>query len=214
MALRTGIHDLMSGFFAIRRDRFDKIAPRLATSGFKILADIIATSDTPLRSVELGYAFKLRAADESKLGARVALDFIALLIEKAARGLIPATFVFFCMIGAVGVVVHLTVLRTMLILAGVEFPAAQAAATVVAMTSNFFLNNFITYRDQSLKGAVPLARGLITFWALCSFGAIANVGIATWIYHSLPVWWLAGLIGLAVSAVWNYTLSSLFVWSR
>jgi dolichol-phosphate mannosyltransferase len=214
LALRTDVQDLMSGFFAIRRDRFDEIAPRLATSGFKILADIIATSETPLRCVELGYTFKLRVADESKLGARVALDFIGLLVEKATRGVIPATFVIFCMIGAVGVMVHLAVLWAMLSLAGADFPAAQASATVVAMTSNFFLNNSVTYRDQMLKRTVPLLRGLVIFWALCSFGAIANIGIATLIYQRLPVWWLAGLIGLAVSAVWNYTLSSLFVWSR
>ena len=213
-ALRTGVQDLMSGFFAIRRDRFDAIAPRLATSGFKILADIIATSETPLRSVELGYTFRLRTADESKLGAKVALDFIGLLVEKATRGLIPTTFVSFCVIGAVGVLVHLTVLRTTMLAEGAGFATAQAIATMVAMTSNFFLNNAITYRDRMLKGIVPLARGLMTFWALCSLGAIANVGIATWVYQGLPVWWLAGLIGLAISAVWNYTLSSLFVWSR
>jgi dolichol-phosphate mannosyltransferase len=213
-ALRTDVQDLMSGFFAIRRDRFDTIAPRLANSGFKILADIVATSETPLRTVELGYTFGLRTADESKLGAKVALDFIALLVEKATRGLIPTTFVSFCTVGAVGVLVHLIILRTMLLTEGAGFPTAQAIATVVAMTSNFFLNNAITYRDRMLKGIVPLARGLMMFWALCSLGAIANVGVATWIYQGLPVWWFAGLVGLAVSAVWNYTLSSLFVWSR
>ena len=213
-ALRTNVQDLMSGYFAIRRDRFDTIAPRLATSGFKILADIIATSEMPLRSVELGYTFRLRTADESKLGPQVALDFVALLVAKATRGLIPTTFVSFCAIGAVGVLVHLTVLRTMMLAEGAGFAAAQAIATVVAMTSNFFLNNAITYRDRMLKGFVPLARGLLTFWMLCSLGAIANVGVATWIYQSFPVWWFAGIVGLAVSAVWNYTLSSLFVWSR
>jgi dolichol-phosphate mannosyltransferase len=213
-ALRTDVQDLMSGFFAIRRDRFDAIAPRLAASGFKILADIVATSETPLRSVELGYTFRLRTADESKLGPKVALDFVALLVEKATRGLIPTTFVSFCMVGAVGVLVHLTVLRTMMLAEGAGFATAQAIATVVAMTSNFFLNNAITYRDRMLKGVVPLARGLLTFWMLCSLGAIANVGVATWIYQGLPVWWFAGLVGLTISAVWNYTLSSLFVWSR
>jgi len=111
--------------------------------------------------------------------------------------------------------VHLAVLRvSMLTLPSIGFAGAQALATVVAMTSNFFLNNAITYHDKKLKGAAALCRGLLAFWALCALGAVANVGIATWILGVGQVWWLAGLAGAAISAVWNYSMSSVFVWSR
>ncbi len=213
--LHTDVEDLMSGYFGIRRDRFDLVAARLAPSGFKILLDIIASAGGRLRAVELGYTFKQRTAGESKLDTRVALDFIALLIEKTTRGRIPIRFVFFSMNGASGVVVHLTALRAaMYVLPSIGFASAQALATFVAMTSNFFLNNLITYRDRKLKGAAALSRGLLAFWALCALGAIANVGVATWIFGIAPVWWLAGLGGIAISTVWNYSMSSLFVWSR
>jgi len=213
--LGIDVQDLMSGYFAIRRDRFDSVAARLAPAGFKILVDIIASAGVRLRTVELGYTFKQRRAGESKLGTRVALDFVALLIDKATRGRIPIRFVFFSLNGASGVVVHLTVLRaSMLALPSVGFASAQALATFVAMTSNFVLNNEITYHDKKLRGAAALCRGLLAFWALCAFGAIANVGVATWIFGIAPVWWLAGLGGTAISAVWNYSMSSLFVWSR
>jgi dolichol-phosphate mannosyltransferase len=48
---------------------------------------------------------------------------------------------------------------------------------------------------------------------VCALGAIANVGVATRIFEAAQVWWLAGLAGAAISAVWNYSVSSLFVWS-
>lgn len=213
--LHIDVQDLMSGYFAIRRDRFDAVASRLAPSGFKILVDIIASAGGRLRTVELGYTFKQRKAGESKLGARVILDFVALLVDKTTRGRIPSRFVFFSLNGASGVVVHLTVLRVaMFALPSIGFSGAQALATLVAMTSNFFLNNLITYHDKKLKGAAAICRGLLSFWALCALGAIANVAVATWIFNVAPVWWLAGLGGTAISAVWNYSMSSLFVWSR
>jgi dolichol-phosphate mannosyltransferase len=213
--LHTEVQDLMSGYFAIRRARFDLIAARLAPSGFKILLDIIASAGGGLRTLELGYTFRPRGAGESKLSARVALDFIALLIDKATRGRIPIRFVFFALNGSSGVVVHLSVLRALLFaLPSIGFAGAQTIATFVAMTSNFFLNNSITYHDRRLKGAAALSRGLFSFWALCALGAVANVGAATRLYEIAPVWWLAGVAGAAVSAVWNYSVSGLFVWSN
>jgi dolichol-phosphate mannosyltransferase len=213
--LDTDVQDLMSGYFAIRRERFDSIAAHLSPAGFKILVDIIASAHGRLRAVEVGYTFQQRKAGESKLDARVAVDFAALLIDKMTRGLIPLRFVFFSLSGASGIVVHLFVLRAaMVALPSIGFTSAQALATVVAMTSNFFLNNLITYRDRKLRGVLAVSRGLLAFWALCAFGAVANVGVATWIFGVAPVWWLAGLGGTTISAVWNYSMSSLFVWSR
>ena len=40
----TPLSDPMSGFFMMRRDRFDEIAPHLSPAGFKILLDIAATA--------------------------------------------------------------------------------------------------------------------------------------------------------------------------
>jgi len=213
--LNIDVQDLMSGFFAMRRDRFDPIAARLAPSGFKILVDFIASSGGRLRTTELGYTFKQRTAGESKMGMRVALDFVALLIDKTTHGRIPIRFVLFSLNGASGIVVHLVVLRaSMLALPSRGFASAQALATIAAMTSNFFLNNSITYADRRVKGAVALCRRLLVFWAVCALGAVANVSVASSIFGVAPIWWLAGLAGLTISAVWNYSMSSLFVWSR
>src|SRR3954453_21980859 len=47
--LGVRIADPMSGFFMIRRDRFEELAPQLSTQGFKILLDLIATARGNLR---------------------------------------------------------------------------------------------------------------------------------------------------------------------
>ena len=93
------------------------------------------------------------------------------------------------------------------------FPESQACGALSAMTSNFILNNFLTYRDQRLKGLAVL-RGLILFYLVCSVGLLANVGVAFSVYDQEPIWWLAGAAGALMGVVWNYAMSGLFVWRK
>jgi len=92
-----------------------------------------------------------------------------------------------------------------------EFPSAQSVAVVVAMVSNFFLNNQLTYRDKRLSG-FGLLRGLAGFCTISAVGAVANVGMASWLYVHQPTWWLAGVAGAIMGAFWNYSMSTLLVW--
>ncbi len=85
------------------------------------------------------------------------------------------------------------------------------AATVGAIAWNFVLNNGLTYRDQRLAGWA-FVTGLIRFEVICAVGALSNVGVATWIYDYDPRWWVAGLGGALMGAVWNYVVSAAFVW--
>ncbi len=209
----TGVtlSDPMSGFFMMRRTSFDPLAGSLSTQGFKILLDIVITSRGTLRVAEEPYVFGVRAHGESKLDAQVGLDFLGLLLAKLTGGAVTPRFLSFLLVGASGIVVHLGILRFALALLGQGFAAAQAIATLVAMTSNFVLNNALTYRDKRLSG-FAMVKGLLVFYAVSTVGAAANISIASWLYANDSVWWVAGIAGALMSAVWNYALSNLFVW--
>jgi dolichol-phosphate mannosyltransferase len=211
--LRVDIADPMSGFFAIRRDRFEELAPNLSTQGFKILLDVVATAQGKLRAVEIPYTFGARQHGESKLDSMVALDFLGLVLAKLTNDVISLRFVLFGLVGSLGLLVHLAVLFVALEVFGAPFTEAQATGAIVAMTSNFILNNFLTYRDQRLKGFAIL-RGLLLFYLVCSVGLFANVGVAFSVYDQEPIWWLAGAAGALMGVVWNYAMSGLFVWRK
>ena len=211
--LRVKIADPMSGFFMIRRDRFEQLAPQLSTQGFKILLDIVATARGDLRVVEIPFTFGSRLHGESKLDSMVALDFLGLVLAKLTHDVVSLRFLLFAMVGSIGLFVHLGTLFVALEMFDVPFPEAQAAGALVAMTSNFILNNFLTYRDQRLKGFAIL-RGLLLFYLVCSVGLFANVGVAFSVYDQEPIWWLAGAAGALMGVVWNYAMSGLFVWRR
>jgi len=205
------VSDPMSGFFMLRRDIANSVAPKLSNQGFKLLMDILVSSRGALRISELPYSFRTRLHGVSKLDSRIVIEFIGLLIARATGNIVPIRFFGFSLVGASGLVVHLIALRLALASIGLDFVVAQTCATIMAMTSNFALNNAFTYRDQRLTG-LAAARGLISFYAVCAVGALSNVGIANWIYAKSPVWWLAGLAGSLTGAVWNYVISTEIIW--
>jgi dolichol-phosphate mannosyltransferase len=209
--LNARLSDPMSGFFMMRRDVFDRIAPRLSPVGFKILLDIAATAGRNLRIAEQSYKFGTRFKGESKFNAQIGVEFLGLLLAKLTGDLIDPRFISFAIVGTLGLAVHLIVLILALDLLPEPFVVAQSLATLAAMTSNFFLNNELTYRDRRLKGR-SMARGFILFCVIGSLGAIANVNVATWLFTERSVWWVAGATGAIMGALWNYSMATLFVW--
>jgi dolichol-phosphate mannosyltransferase len=104
-------------------------------------------------------------------------------------------------------------LKTVLTATGSSFAFAQAFATLIAAISNFFLNNWLTYRDRRLHGWGVLT-GLISFLLVCSIGAVVNVAFADRVFQVTKVWWFAGIAGAAVSAILNYSATALFTWRK
>lgn len=210
---KSEVADPMSGFFMVRRDVFERAMRRLSGQGFKILLDLLASSPEGLSIKELPYQFRPRRHGESKLDTLVAWEFGVLLADKLVGRFVPVRFALFAFIGVLGLGVHLAVLRSALTFPSLAFAEAQAVATLGAMTSNFFLNNLFTYRDQRLRGW-RLLRGLFSFYLICAVGAVGNVGIAAYVFAADNVWWLAGIAGAIVGSVWNYAVSSVFTWRR
>jgi dolichol-phosphate mannosyltransferase len=209
--LPVRLTDPMSGFFMLSRPLFEDLAHGLNGQGFKILLDLVLSSSSPLRVLEVPARFRERAAGESKMDALVMIQFAGLLLDKIFGGLLPLRFFSFALVGALGIVVHLSTLAVLRQTTPLSFEAEQAIATVVAMVFNFQLNNAITYRDQRLRGP-RLWRGLLLFMVVCGFGAIANVGIAQVLYEQHTTWTVAGGVGAMIGVVWNYAVSATLVW--
>lgn len=214
LVVKADLTDPMSGFFVMRREAFESAMRRLSGQGFKILLDVLASAPAPLRVAEHPYTFRQRLHGESKLDSAVLWDYAALLLDKTIGRFVPVRFVMFALVGGAGVAVHFAVLSVLFQGMGQNFAMSQTAAAVVAMTFNFFVNNALTYRDRRLRGARALLVGLLSFYAVCSVGLIANVGIANYLFEEAYAWWVSGIAGILVGAVWNYAASAVFTWKR
>ncbi|WP_374406052.1 glycosyltransferase family 2 protein [Pelagerythrobacter sp.] len=206
--------DPMSGYFLLEAETARRLAPRLSGVGFKILLDLLASAPDPLKVREFPLRFAARRSGESKLDRAVAFDFLIGLYDKTFGRVVPTRFALFGTVGGLGVIVHLAVLALLYREADTAFIPAQAAATFAAMTFNFWLNNWLTYRDRRLHGAGALLRGWAGFCVACGVGAVANVAVAGLLKENGLHWLLAAGAGIVVGAVWNYALSSRFVWKR
>ncbi|MCJ2179548.1 glycosyltransferase [Novosphingobium album (ex Hu et al. 2023)] len=224
----TGVEltDPMSGFFMLRTETLRNDAHRLSGVGFKILLDILATVDRPLRVKEFPLNFAARAEGESKLDQTVVFEFLVGLYDKWLGRIIPTRFALFGTVGGLGVLVQLGALWVLLhhifgerFVYGnwsesTTFNTANTLAAVIAMTFNFVLNNELTYSDKRLRGFGPLMRGWAQFGVTCSLGLLTNVGSAAVLktigIHDV----IAVVTGIILGSVWNFALSSKFVWGK
>jgi dolichol-phosphate mannosyltransferase len=117
------------------------------------------------------------------------------------------------LLGGVGLSLHLLTLAVFHRWMDVGFAEAQGVAIFVAMTSNFFLNNLLTYREMRFRGW-SIFSGLCGFYFLCTIGAATNFGISTLLFDKAVPWFLSGLAGAVVGALWNFSLSKTLLWKR
>ena len=211
MGVEHELSDPMSGFFMVRFATFEKLAHRLSAIGFKILLDIVLSAGPGLRIGEVAYHFRQREAGESKLDVMVGLEYLELLADKHFGNLVNVRFMLFCMVGAVGVVAHLAILRGLMRFESLSFARGQTIATMIVMILNYTLNNQVTYRDRRLRGRA-LWIGLITFCLACGLGVVINVAVSNEAFHRGVPWLFAALSGLMFSAVWNFGVTSMTTW--
>ena len=208
--LGRDIADPLTGFFAIRREAFLRVAPDLRDPGFKLLLDILS-SDHELRHRRCPSISASGCIGESKLNSFVAWQFATFLASKLTSGVVPASLISFLVVGGSGVFVHLAVLYAALAATG-AFALSQTLAALAAVTSNFLLNNRLTFRDRRLRG-VRLVSGYVKFLVISSIGIVANVSLATFTYDKLGhIAFLAALAGIALDTLWKFVVSSRIVW--
>lgn len=202
--------DPMSGCFLMRRDWYEDVRPRLSGVGFKILVDVAASHHRRPRTAQVPTVLRPRAGGESKLDLRVMLDLAALLVEKRTGGAIPAQMSLFMLVGATGLVTHLATLALSR-LVGAPFWLGQGAAILAAMTSNFALNNVLTFRDQRLRGRAVLP-GVLKFYVGCLAGAMVSEAAGAGLNAMGAPWALAGAAGAVLGAAWNYHAARRLTW--
>lgn len=139
------------------------------------------------------------------------MESLFLALDKRLGGVLPVRFLKFVLVGFLGLLAHMACLSLLHKGAGIAFLHAQAASTYLAMTLTFAMNNAFTFRDRKLSGG-RFAKGLLYFYAICTVGALLNLAMAGYAYDAGAHWLIAGLLGAAAGAVWNYAVNSALTW--
>ncbi len=217
-ALGAPTSDPMSGYFAIRRELFRRVGPLLKPRGYKILIDILHHGG--VASVgEVPYTFSERTRGSSKVDARVLLECCAAMWELRCGRLMPLRFVKYCLVGVSGVFVQLLsllALRQIPDLRTEDARLATALAIVIAMCSNYVLDNLWTFRDLRRRTTGGIVRGWLIFCLICGLGAAISWSVAQGVLlasdGAVDIY-AAALIGIAAASIWNYVLNRHFTWT-
>lgn len=209
--LGARLSDPMTGYFVMTRGFYDGAKKRLSAVGFKILVDLLASSPVKPSVGEVAMRMRARGEGRSKLDARVMADLAALVVDKRSGGIIPARFVLFGFVGASGIIVQVGVFAALKRF-GVAVPEiAQAVAILIAMTSNYVLNNMLTFRDRRLSGQ-GFVRGWFAFALGCALGSAANLSVFSILHRLFINDILASALGAVVGSISNYFLAKRLTW--
>jgi dolichol-phosphate mannosyltransferase len=211
IACKCDVTDPMSGFFMLTRTYLEEVLHSVSAIGFKILVDLLASADRPVRFGEVPYRFRTRVHGESKLDTLVLIEYAELVLDKLFGNTIPARFFIFGGVGMVGAIFYALTVFILFRMTHIPFVAALIIATFVAMSSNFFLNNAVTYRDRRLKGAQAVI-GLVLFYLICSVGAFLTISMAELARQANLPWYAATAFAAVISSVWNFAVSQVFTW--
>jgi len=206
--------DYMTGFIVFRRNKIMPYVQKVDVNGFKFLYELLAVSKNKLNCDETPLNFKERKYGSSKLDISILWEFLISLVHTSIGRIIPRRAISFGLVGSTGVLIQLLITYSSIWFFNIDFENALPAAVVIAATSNYLINNFLTFRISRLKNRA-LIIGLIKFLIVSSLPIIANVGLATSFYKNIsPNTLLSQLAGIFVVFIWNYAASSKFVWNN
>ncbi len=206
--------DYLSGCFCLEKEITKKFIRKIEINGFKFLYELLSLSKGKLVVNEVPLIFKERRFGNSKLDVAIVWDFLISIIHNLTLRLLPRRAISFGLVGISGVFVQLFITSFLVEIFLIDFYNALPFAVVFAATSNFLINNQVTFRSDRLKNKALLT-GLLKFLIVASLPVIANVGITTAFYKYISAdTFIAQIAGIAIVYAWNYLASSSFVWKK
>ena len=206
--------DYMSGFIVFKRRICIKFIEKIDVNGFKFLYELLALSKGKLKATEIPLIFEERIYGDSKLDLPVVWDFVISLIHTFSKRIIPRRAISFALVGFTGVLIQFIIIYFLLGVTNFDFEKILPVGVIFAASSNFAINNLLTFRNNKLIGK-NFYFGLFKFLLVSSFPIIANVGVTNLFYSQLSInTFISQLAGILVVFIWNYAASSKVVWNN
>ena len=211
----TRTRDPMSGFFAVRQA--DVPIDALNPIGYKIALEILVKAG--IRDpAEVPIVFTDRLHGESKMGLGEQTRYLRHLHRLYGYRYPTLTqFLTFAFVGSTGFVVDLSVNLLAVEVFGLPFAISRLLGIAVAMTTNFVLNDRVTFHPGEDYGR-PWPARYLAFVGTCSVPAVVNYAVSVGLKHTVPLFSqfypLAVVAGSLAGLVFNFVGAKWFVFKR
>jgi len=196
--------DPLTGFFLVKKSSLSGLERKIYKDGFKILFDILMLGKN-LKSKEVQINFRNRAKGDSKLNFSTLAHLLGQIVENISRQMVPSTFFVFGVIGSLGVLVHFSVLYSLLAF-NFGYIFSNFIGSISGLTSNYLLNNFLTFHNLHNTLSKKIV-GFTKYAIFNSLSLMANTGIASVLYLDSFSIAFSTIIGITAGLLLNYFLS-------
>jgi dolichol-phosphate mannosyltransferase len=201
--------DPLGGFFLLKKSilKGAKLYPR----GFKISVEVLMRTEHNKVS-EVPYKFLARENDDSKATLKQGLEFFKHLwnifrtIPEAAR------FLKFCIVGGSGVLVNLGTLFLLVEFFHFGKNSGWAAAVILSIFTNYFLNSIFTYGDKKSETRNESMRRVTIYYAISFFTMIFNFLVYKSLMNFGVYYIFSAFVGILAATILNFVLVTKLVW--
>lgn len=218
--MRFSIHDWTGGFRAIRKEVFLQEKKELtAFMGYTFQVSFLhKAARDGFKITEVPIAFTDRTAGRSKIAASEYIsDLLIYIFTARAKEIIYGPFGKFLVVGGIGFILQATILKFLVEVMHIVPTVSSLLGAVVAIFSNFNLNNLWTFNTEKVTGIGKYLWKMLNFYATSAIGVIIiQTGIIYLgeLLFGRENYFLYFLVGTAVLLVWNFSMYRFVIWRK
>ena len=218
--LKFSIHDWTGGFRAIKKEVFLKEKEELnAFRGYTFQVSFLnkAVRDG-FKIAEVPIAFTDRTLGKSKIAAsEYIVDLLKYIITASIKEKLFGPFGKFLVVGGIGFVLQAVILRVLVESFNINPSISNLLGAVVAIFSNFNLNNLWTFRTEQFKGFGQYLWKMLNFYATSAIGVILIQTGIIFLGDNLigrKYYFLYFVFGTGVLLIYNFTVYRFIIWRK
>lgn len=218
---RFKIHDWTGGFRAIRKEVFEKEKNKVRSyTGYTFQVAFLYKSILDKFTVgEVPIHFRIRRAGDSKIAPlEYIINVLKYVITERIIEVMHGPFGKFVIVGGFGFILNAIILRILVDGFGWVPYVANLIGAVVAIFSNYNLNNFWSFRHHKAHNFYHYIYKMFQFYLTSAFGVtVIQTGTiffgTHYITHERDYFYYF-LLGTAFLVFWNFTIYSRIIWRK
>ena len=207
------LRDCTSGYRVIKREILEKCQiSKFPTTGYSFQSWLICELLRQGAVIkESPIVFAKRETGESKLSLADQLEFFLNIVRIRFNN--SEDFLKYCLVGLSGVIVNLGVYYYLTRFISFPVTLSSPVAIEVSIISNFFLNNFWTFKTRPIRKS--LQTRLLNFHLVAGFAGIINYLFFLVLIYLVNIYDIfAVILGIAIGIIFNYAGNSLWTFRK
>src|ERR1035437_4231305 len=218
--MRFNIHDWTGGYRAIKKEVFLKEKEKLAAfSGYTFQVGFLLNAvQDGFKIAEVPFHATDRTMGKSKIpGMETIFKTLYFVITARIKELVFGPFGKFLVVGGLGFIIQAVILRVLVEIFKVDPSVASMIGAVVAILSNFNLNNLWTFKAEKITGIGQYLWKMTNFYATSAIGVIIIQTGIIFLGDTLfgkKFYFLYFIFGTGILLIYNSAAYRLIIWRK